>query len=105
MIEALPDPAPRHPAEDVGQVGGRTAASPLFRRFAGALRLGPRARRTHREQLGADLDQPSEHCLALLQLGPETDDGVKYRPREPARGAVHVADMTGKPAELRVLRP
>ena len=94
-------------AEHVREVN-RARCITVVRRSAGGPscleRSGARARRRHRQQLRADLHQPAEHRLPLLQLGAESDHAVEEGSRQPPARAVHEPHVHGEPAELRVAR-
>ena len=59
-------------------------------------------RRGDREQLTADVDDPSEEGLPLLELRLPTRHPVERRAGELAGGALHVAQVLGERAELLV---
>src|SRR5690606_6602887 len=59
----------------------------------------------HREQLRADVDQPEEHRLPLLQLRPEARHRVEQRAAQLARRPLDITQMLGKRAVAGEARP
>ena len=84
----------------VGQLGRRPVARVLL-----GLPHGARAARHHDEQVAADVHQPSQNRLAVLQLGPEPDHAVEDRPRQLARRPVGVPNVLRQRPEAPVPRP
>ena len=96
--EQRPDAAPRLAAEQVGELGGLGGALGVLRR--GSCRVDHR--RGHREQLRADVDDPAEHRLALLELRLPAPHRVEGRASQLARAALDEAQVLRELAVLLV---
>src|SRR5262249_61443504 len=83
--------------ERVGQFDGGVAV-----RLAQLLRS--HAARADREQLGADVDDPAEEALPVLELALPARHSVERLPGQFAAGALHVTQVLGERAEFAVPR-
>src|SRR3954447_1404827 len=79
-------------AEQVAQLARRVAALGLL----GGDRVGVHDRGGDGEQLGADVHDPPEERLALLEPGLPARHRVERRTGQPARGALYVAHARGE---------
>src|SRR5690606_5731428 len=82
LAEEAGDGEPGLAAVRVGEAGGARRAP------VGVLHLRPEAHGGHREELGADVDDPAEEALPVLEAALPPRHAVEGRAGEPARGAL-----------------